>query len=163
MYAEIFRHFYNYHLSENLKLWNTYITSLSYKQFTQPVDYSLGSVRDQIVHLISAEDAWFSELRGVKPLPPLAPTGLDDRPIIRAHWDEVELRMQDYLSALRDEMLFDQPIEEPEEDKDLMVWQVLFHVLNHGTDHRAQILRVLHDLGLKTISQDYIFYVYEQP
>ena len=58
-------------------------------------------------------------------------------------------------------MLFDKPIEEPEEDKDLIVWQVLLHVANHGTDHRAQLLRVLNDLGVKTTSQDYIFYVYD--
>ena len=34
-------------------------------------------------------------------------------------------------------------------------------MVNHGTDHRAQVLRVLHDLGVDTTSQDYIFYVYE--
>ena len=38
---------------------------------------------------------------------------------------------------------------------------MLLHVANHGTDHRAQILRVLHDLGVQTTSQDLIFYVYD--
>jgi uncharacterized damage-inducible protein DinB len=71
--------------------------------------------------------------------------------------------MRDYLAALRDEMLFDKPIEEPNEDQDLIVWQVLLHVVNHGTDHRAQLLRLLNDLGVKTTSQDYIFYVYDNP
>jgi len=65
-----------------------------------------------------------------------------------------------YLVELRDDMLFDKPIKEPDEDKDLMLWQVLIHVVNHGMDHRAQILRLLHDLGVKTTSQDYIFYAY---
>ena len=69
--------------------------------------------------------------------------------------------MRDYLTELRDDMLFDKPIEEPEDDKDLIVWQVLLHVVNHGTDHRTQLLRLLNDLGVKTESQDYIFYVYE--
>jgi uncharacterized damage-inducible protein DinB len=58
-------------------------------------------------------------------------------------------------------MLFDKPIEEPEEDKNLVVWQVLLHVVNHGTDHRAQLLRLLNDLGVNTEYQDYIFYVFE--
>ena len=66
-----------------------------------------------------------------------------------------------YLAELRDDSLFDKPIEEPEEDKNLIVWQVLLHVVNHGTDHRAQLLRLLNDLGVKTESQDYIFYVYD--
>ncbi|HBY98528.1 MAG TPA: hypothetical protein DEP84_32055 [Chloroflexi bacterium] len=42
-----------------------------------------------------------------------------------------------------------------------MLWQVLLHVANHSTDHRAQLLQLLNDLGAKTPSQDYIFYVYE--
>jgi uncharacterized damage-inducible protein DinB len=130
-------------------------------QFTQAVDYSHGSVRDQIIHLLSVDEAWFSELRGVEPSEPLPPATHDDRNIIRAHWDSVEQNMRAYLAGLRDEMLFDKPIAEPEEDRDLIVWQVLLHVVNHGTDHRAQILRVLNELGLKTASQDYIFYVYE--
>ena len=82
MNANAFRHFYDYHFAENRKIWDAYVTSLAHEQFTQGVDYSHGSVRDQIVHLMS-------------------------------------------------------------------------------TDHRAQLLRVLNDLGVKTTSQDYIFYVYE--
>jgi uncharacterized damage-inducible protein DinB len=40
---------------------------------------------------------------------------------------------------------------------------VLLQVANHGTDHRAQLLRLLNDLGVKTVSQDYIFYAYDHP
>ena len=68
--------------------------------------------------------------------------------------------MRDYLAKLRDDMLFEKPFSEGE-DQDLILWQVLLHVVNHGTDHRAQILRLLNDLGVKTESQDYIFYVYD--
>lgn len=161
MNADAFRHFYNYHFAENRKIWDSYITPLSYEQFTQHSEYSHGSVRDQMVHLMNADEGWFSELRGVQPSEPLPPANSDDRKLIRAHWDKVEQSMREYLAELRDDMLFEKPIKEPEEDKDLIVWQVLLHVANHGTDHRAQILRLLNDLGVKTTSQDYIFYVYE--
>jgi uncharacterized damage-inducible protein DinB len=160
MNADAFRHFYDYHFTENRKIWD-HVTQLTPEQFTQPVDYSHGSVRDQVVHLMSCDDTWFSELRGVVPSEPVPPTDSDDRQIIRAQWDRIEQSMRDYLAQLRDDMLLKKPIEEPEEDKDLTVWQVLLHVANHGTDHRAQILRLLNDLGLKTEYQDYIFYVYE--
>ena len=50
-----------------------------------------------------------------------------------------------------------------DEDEDLIAWQVLLHVVNHGTDHRAQMLRILHDMGAQTVSQDYIFFVYDNP
>jgi uncharacterized damage-inducible protein DinB len=160
MNANAFRHFYEYHFTENRKIWDSYITTLSHEQFTQNVDYSVGSVRNQIVHLMSVEDTWFSGLRGVENPEPFKPANFDDRKIIRAHWDNVEQNMRDYLAKLRDEMLFEKPFAEGE-DKDLILWQVLLHVGNHGTDHRAQILRLLNHMGVKTGPQDYIFYVYD--
>ena len=158
MNANAFRHFYDYHFAENRKIWDRFIMPLSEEQFIQDVDYSHGSVRNQIVHLINTDDAWFSDLRGVAIPESLEPAGADDRKTIRAQWDGVEQKMRDYLKNLRDDMLFDKPLQG--EDKDLILWQVLLHVVNHGTDHRAQLLRVLNDFGVKTEYQDYIFYVY---
>src|SRR6266498_2737739 len=108
---------------------------------------------------MSTDDAWFSGLRGVENPQPFNPANFDDRNIIRAHWDNVEHNMRDYLATLRDDMLFEKPFADGE-DKDLILWQVLLHVVNHGTDHRAQLLRLLNDLGVKTTSQDYVFYAY---
>ncbi|MCA9874752.1 MAG: DinB family protein [Anaerolineales bacterium] len=161
MNANAFRHFYNYHFAVNRKIWDTCITPLSYEQFTQPVDYSQGSIREQIIHLIGADDVWFSALQGVEPSEPPPPGSVDDRETIRAYWDRVEQNMRDYLAELQDDILFTAPIKEPDEDQGLLVWQVLLHVVNHGTDHRAQLLLLLHDLGVETPYQDYIFYVYE--
>ena len=162
MNADAFRHFYNYHFAENRVVWK-HVASLSFEKFTQPVDYSHGSVRDQIIHLIDAEQMWFSELRDVRPLELPSPSDVDDRQVIRAFWDAVEQDIRGYLTELRDDMLFTKPIKEPDVDQILTVWQVLLHVANHATDHRAQLLRVLHDLGVETKSQDYIFYVYDNP
>jgi uncharacterized damage-inducible protein DinB len=162
MNADAFRHFYNYHFAENRSIWDTYISSLSDEQFTQPVAYSMGSVRNQIVHLMSVDDSWFSGLRRVEMPESLNPADFDSRDKIRAHWDTVEQRMREYLTTLRDDMLFEKPFGDGE-DENLVLWQVLLHVVNHGTDHRAQILRLLYDLGVKTGPQDYIFYVYDNP
>jgi uncharacterized damage-inducible protein DinB len=162
MNANAFRHFYNYHFSENRKIWDTCITSLSQEQFIQEARYSRGSVRNQVVHIMSVDEAWFSDLRGVDHSEPVPPIDFDDRQAIRAHWDNVEQDMRAYFANLQDDMLFEKPFGAGE-DKDLILWQVLLHVVNHGTDHRAQLLRLLNDLGVKTSSQDYIFYVYDNP
>lgn len=161
MDASAFRQLYDYHFSENRKIWDRYVASLDNTQFTQDVGYSYGSVREQVIHMIDADDIWFSEISAVEPLEPFHPANNDDRELIRIHWDNVEQKMRTYLSKLRDDALFDKPITEPEEDNNLMVWQVLIHVVNHGTDHRAQLLRLLSDLGLETTSQDFIFYAYD--
>ena len=39
MNANAFRHFYDYHFAENRKIWDRYVTPLSYEKFTQHVDY----------------------------------------------------------------------------------------------------------------------------
>lgn len=161
MNADAFRQFYDYHFSQNRALWNDYILPLTQEQFTQPVNYSIGSIRNHVVHLMSVDDAWFSPLRGGEVPDSLDPADFEDRSKIRAHWDAVEQRIRDYLATLTDDMLLQKPIPEGE-DKNLTLWQMLLHVGNHGTDHRAQMLRILHDLGLKTGPQDFIFYAYEQ-
>ncbi len=162
MNAHAFRHFYNYHFAENRTLWDSYIRQLTYEQFTQPVPYSIGSVRDQLIHLMNVDEVWFSDLSHVEPPESYEPADLDDRALIRARWDDVEHRMRAYLHSLQDETLLTKPFPAGE-DEELLLWQVLLHVANHGTDHRAQILRLLSDLGVKTTSQDYIFYVYDNP
>lgn len=162
MNADAFRHFYEYHFAENRKIWNAYIMPLSQEQFTQPVDYSQGSVRNQIVHLMEVDDAWFGQLRGLEIPGKLSPADSEDRGIIRAYGDKVEGQVRDYLANLRDDMLFTKPFPDGE-DEILFLWQVLLHVGNHGTDHRAQLLRRLYDLGVKTGPQDYVFYIFDHP
>ncbi len=161
MNADAFRHLYGYHFAQNHEVWNKYIVLLTYDEFTRKMGYSYASVRDQFVHMIGADDLWFSELQNIEPLKPPADAGTDDREGIRSYWGAVEQRMRQFLARLQDDMLSDKPIKEPEDDKNLLAWQVLLHVINHGTDHRAQMLRFLSDLGAKTESQDYIFYVYD--
>ncbi len=156
MNADAFRQFFEYHFTENRNIWDEYIMPLSDEQFTQGADYSHGSVRDQVAHMMSADDYWFSGLRGVKRPDPLDPADFADRKALRLRWDSIEQSMRDYLAAVRDEMLFEKPFTDGE-DSDVLLWQALLHVANHGTDHRAQILRSLHDLGVETTSQDYIF------
>ncbi len=162
MNADAFRQLYDYHFAENRNLWDWFIASMPQEQFTQQHDYSLGSVRNQIVHLMSVDDAWFGDLLGIEIPSSPDPEDTLDRAVIRAYGDAVEQKVRGYLATLRDDMLFLKPFEAGE-DKDLILWQVLIHVVNHGTDHRAQLLRQLNDLGNKTPPQDFIFYVYDHP
>ena len=84
MNANAFRQFYDYHFAENRKIWDAYVTPLTYEQFTQAVGYSHGSVRNQIVHLMNVDEAWFSGLRRVEFPESYKPTDFDDRKEMRA-------------------------------------------------------------------------------
>ena len=158
MNADMLRHFYAYHFAMNRHVWDNYITPLSMAAFTHEFDYSLGSVRDQIFHLIEVDDGWFTGLLGQDFQDPPDQDSFTDLDSIRAYWDEIEQKLHGYLENLTDDDLLAQPLSG--EDEGLYVWQVLLHVVNHCTDHRAQLLRLLNDLGVDTLSQDYMFYIY---
>ena len=42
------------------------------------------------------------------------------------------------------------------------VWEILVHMVNHGTDHRAQVLALLHRLGAPTFEHDLILYLWDR-
>ena len=154
MNASDFRHFYDYHFTLNRRLWDRCIVPLSDEQFKQKLDYSVGSIRNQMVHLLNIDDRWFSGLRG-EPLPGfLNPVHYPDRAVIREMWDDVESKMRVYLHDLKDEQL-QTPFE-----RGMTIGHVLFHVLNHGTDHRAQTLAMLHTFGVQTFPQDFVFFAF---
>lgn len=159
MQADSLRQFYDYHFAMNRFLWNQFIAPLTQEQFEQPVDYSIGSVRNQIVHLINVDYSWFHDIQGQIPPDWREPEAMRDRDAIHAWWDEVIDFQKAYLATLTDEISLSKPMQG--EDAFMQVWQVLLHVANHATDHRAQILRAIHDMGYATKPQDYAFYLYD--
>lgn len=160
MNADAFRQLFDYHFAENRKIWDQFITPLPQELFIQPVAYSVGSARNQVVHMMSADDYWFSGLRGLEMPDMRNPDLFPDRATVRAAWDKVEQTMHDYLANLRDDMLFTHPLQR--EDTVFALWQILQHVVIHGADHRAQLLRLLNDFGVQTAPQDYIFYTFDR-
>ena len=99
MNAKAFQHFYEYHFTENRKIWDSYIVSLPYEKFIQDGNYSHGSAREQIIHLIDVDDVWVSELQGIEPFEPLPSADFDDRENIRTRLDDVEKKMRNYLAG----------------------------------------------------------------
>ncbi len=160
MDADMFRDLYNYHFALNHKLWDECIVPLTDEQFTRKVEYSVGSARNHVVHMLNIDDRWFSGLRG-EPVPAFVNfEEYADRTVIRKKWDGVEARMRTYLKDLHDDDLRTQPFMASDKDPTAL-WQIRLHVANHGTDHRAQLLRILSELSVKTFPQDYIIYVWE--
>ena len=92
MNADAFRHFFDYHFNENRTIWDKYVTPLSDARFTQSVGYSHGSVRNQVLHLMSVDEAWFSGLRGVDI--PDAPDPASGGPIVITMWMEMRQKVE---------------------------------------------------------------------
>lgn len=156
MTADLIRHFYEYHFTINRKIWDACIIKLTDEQFLQAVDYGVGSIRNQVVHMMSVDNAWFSDLMGEEFVGHMNPEHYPTREVIRSTWDEVEQKMRGALATVGDDLLV-QPF--PVSETPFSYGQMLLHVANHGTDHRAQLLRMLNDHGIETFPQDYIFFV----
>lgn len=157
--VETFRTLYGYHHAAWRRIWEI-VAGLSEEQYTRSMGYSHGSIADQMFHAAQVDTAWLLGLRQVQGATrtPLNPAHYPTREALRARWEETAQAWDDYLAGLS--------------DADLAailpgmggpVWHVLLHVANHGTDHRAQTLRFLHDLGAPTFPQDMIFFLWPRP
>lgn len=150
------RQVFDYHFSQNRRLWDT-CASLPETLYRQPLSYSVGSIHNQMVHLMDIDRLWFRDLRGEPESAFDDPANYPDRQILRTAWDEVEASMRTYLTAMQEDDLQRVVQIEPRPGEILRfkVWQGLLHIVNHGTDHRAQTLAMLHTLGAATFAQDF--------
>jgi uncharacterized damage-inducible protein DinB len=147
------RQLFEYHFTLNRKFWHFCLDNLKWKQITKMSEISVGSIRNQFVHIMSVDERWFSGLRRLN-VPDFAnPEAYEKPEDLRIKWDLIEADMRVYLDGLLDNEL------EKSFQENMKVWHVLSHIVNHGTAHRAQIGARIRQFGLKPPPQDYIFYV----
>jgi uncharacterized damage-inducible protein DinB len=156
---------YNYALHR--RLWQS-IDHLTDEQFVQPVDYSIGSVRNHMVHVMSTDRRWLSRVQG-EPLPErMNPDDFPTREITKDTWRTFETAMLLAVNEM-DEDDMQREIDYTVRRNDgriyqhrSMAWEMLAHIVNHGTEHRVQVLRLLYDLGAPTFEQDYMIYKWNE-
>ncbi|MHA1908752.1 MAG: DinB family protein [Candidatus Thorarchaeota archaeon] len=153
MNAEKFRHLYDFHFEFNRRLLDYCAKSLTNEQFVQELKYSHGSVRSLLVHIMSVDENWFRGFYEPAKPDPLDAESFPTPQAIAEEWKDVEEKMRVYLKDLEDSNLDEVFIE------GLKKWQVLFHVINHATHHRAQIFAMLGQLGVKAYPQDYAIHI----
>lgn len=147
--------FIDYHIAMTRRVWES-IEQISEEQFLVDDRYSRGSIRNLMVHLSHTDLNW---LNGLKNLPDLRGTlkpyeEYGDRASVREHWDFVAGQVADYVGSLSEAELEQNPKEIPGPR-----WEVLLHLVNHGTDHRSTVLQKLSEYGAPTFDQDFILWL----
>lgn len=153
---QMFRDFFDYHYALYERIWES-LETLPEAQYHQPTDYSRGSLHEQMFHAVATDRAWLRGIQGHPRKPRLDPADYPDRRAVRTLFDSVRVDMQAYIDSLTEAEL-----ERVPENFYGPVWQVLLHVVNHGTDHRAQILRLLYEFVAPTFDQDYILWAWRR-
>jgi len=142
------------------------VEPLTNEQFLRDVGGSFGSIRNTIVHTLSAECVWLARWKGESPPGMLTPDGYPDLAAVRRAWADQEAQLRSFF-----ETQTDQSIQRAIAYKTFagiesqsILWQMLQHVVNHATYHRGQVTTLLRQLGAKPPqSTDLITYYRENP
>jgi uncharacterized damage-inducible protein DinB len=150
---------FDYGYWANRKLFNV-MAQLPPEQFTRTVDGSHGSIRNTMVHVLSAEWGWLSRCGGPDRGAPLNPADYPTVESLLATWNKVELHLREFLSKLRDEDLARNVgfAIGGTEKRSMPVGQLLQHAANHGVHHRGQVSLLLRLLGYNPENFDILFY-----
>lgn len=134
------------------------------EQFTRDLSSSFHSVRDTLVHIFGAEWLWLERWQGRMPTAlPWAPD-FPDYASVSARWSDVHRDLHQFVTRLTQEDiersfevrttaggLYTQPL-----------WQMMQHVVNHGSYHRGQVATMRRQLDAKPASTDLILFYRER-
>ena len=125
------------------------VAPLTPEQFVRPVESSFKSVRDTVAHTYGAEWLWYHRWIG-QPASMPAYDSWPDVAAIRKAWLDVEANVRTLVSGGGDsgvtrvyeyKSLAGQPTSS-------RFWEMLVHVVNHGSYHRGQVTTLLRQLGV---------------
>jgi uncharacterized damage-inducible protein DinB len=136
------------------------VGALPRDQFERDMGSSFRSVRDTLVHIMSAEWVWLARWNGSSPT--AVPADWVDHGLARIEegWAMLDAELQRFVEALQ----------EPDLDR-LIAYrniagtpfstplsQMLRHVVNHSSFHRGQVVTMLRQLGAAAPATDLIVF-----
>jgi len=155
---------FDYGYWANAKLCDV-VSRLPDDEFTRPVAGSYGSIRNTLVHMLSAEAGWLDRCGGPSRGPKLNPDDFPTAKSVTDRWTIVERQMRDFLGTLRDEDV-NRTVEfviVPGTPPHVMaIGELLQHAAIHGVHHRGQVALLLRTLGRVPGNFDALFYYEEK-
>jgi uncharacterized damage-inducible protein DinB len=153
---------YQYNQWANTRILNA-AEKVTQEQFLAPASFPHGGLRGTLVHALFAEWIWRRRWEGTSPTQRLKPDDFPTVESLRARWQEEEKQLMDFVNGLSDDRLNStfsytntsgQPFTR-------VLWQAMAHVVNHGTQHRAEAAAMLTDFGHSPGDIDMILFLME--
>lgn len=150
---------YKYNQWANHKILNA-AANVSQEQFLADATYPHGGLRGTLVHALFAEWIWRNRWQGNSPTSRLKPDEFPTFESLRERWTAEEKQLMDFVENLTDEQLSNPfqykntkgvPFEQ-------ILWKAMAHVVNHGTQHRAEAAAMLTDFGCSPGDVDMIYF-----
>ena len=138
------------------------LAQLTPEQFTQDVAGSYGSVRNTLVHIMSAEWGWLDRCGGPKRGPILKSEDYPTLASLLETWGVVETHVRAFLASLNDaDLLRNVEFRLPQMSDRAHVMRLgdlLQHAANHAVHHRGQVALLLRVLGYAPGNFDLLVY-----
>jgi uncharacterized damage-inducible protein DinB len=154
---------FDYGYWANRKLFEA-MSGLTDEQFTQTLPGSEGSIRNTMVHVLSAEWGWVDRCGGPRRGARLDPADYPTAATLVETWTQVESAVREFLATLRDEDLA-RDVEFAiggTEKRSMPLGELMHHAANHGVHHRGQVALRLRLLGYAPRDFDLLFYYVEE-
>ena len=154
---------YDYNYWANGKLFEL-LSQLSAEEFVKPVAGSFGSIRNTLVHIMSAEGGCMERCGGPKRGAPLKPEEFPTLESVTTYWAAQETKLRAFLSGLNDAELsrrFEFTVPIFSFSRVMSVGAVLHHAAIHSVHHRGQVMLLFRALGYKPADVDMLFYYTE--
>jgi uncharacterized damage-inducible protein DinB len=163
MNVEDFRLLYDYNAWADHRTLDA-CAALSTEQFTRDMGSSFRSVRDTLLHIMQVEWLWLERWHGRSPTSFVPNAEYSNVESIRARWLEIERDLLDYIASLTNEEV--QRVVQHKTTAGVPqaapLWQMLQHLVSHGTYHRGQVATMLRQLGAKPTAIDLILFYRER-
>jgi uncharacterized damage-inducible protein DinB len=153
---------YKYNQWANAKILNA-AANVSPEQFLADASYPHGGLRSTLTHTLFAEWIWRNRWEGSSPTVRLKPEEFPTIESLRRRWLEEEKLLMAFAESLTDDRLNEVipykntkgvPLQQ-------ILWKMMAHVVNHGTQHRAEAAAMLTEFGCSPGDLDMIYFLDE--
>jgi uncharacterized damage-inducible protein DinB len=155
---------YKYNSWANAKILNA-AANVTQEQFTALASHPHNDLRHTLTHTLFAEWLWRNRWMGQSPTTLILNEDFPTFESLRTRWTEEEKTLNDFVDSLTDERI--NSVFQYKTTKGIahenILWQVMMHVVNHGTQHRSEAAAILTELGHSPGDIDLIVFLREQP
>ena len=153
---------YKYNQWANAKILNA-TSNVTNEQFLAPASFPHGGLRGTLAHTLFAEWIWRHRWEGTSPVIRLKPEDFPTFESLRSRWADEEKLLMSFVDNVTDNRLnshffYTNTRGDPFER---ILWQVMVHVVNHGTQHRSEAAALLTDFGHSPGDIDLVYFLSE--
>lgn len=139
------------------------VSNVTQDQFVAPAAFPHGGLRGTLVHTLFAEWIWRHRWEGTSPTVRLKPEDFPNFESLQSRWADEESLLMKFVEKVTEEQLESHFFYTSTEGSpyERVLWQAMYHLVNHGTQHRSEAAALLTDYDRSPGDIDFIYFLSE--